>query len=164
MSESKKQKLSNVDTSDGTDSANSKLKDEFRFSEDPSLEKIREMQAVFCRERNWDQFHTPRNVLLALVGEVGELAEIFQWKGEVDVGLPDFSQEERDHVGQEMSDILIYLVRLADRCRIDLPSAVLQKIEHNAQKYPVNKAYGNNKKYTAYAAEDAGKALPNGDQ
>lgn len=76
----------------------------------------------------------------------------------------DFSQEERDHVGQEMSDILIYLVRLADRCRIDLPSAVLQKIEHNAQKYPVNKAYGNNKKYTAYAAEDAGKALPDGDQ
>lgn len=69
-----------------------------------------------------------------------------------------------DHVGQEMSDILIYLVRLADRCRIDLPSAVLQKIEHNAQKYPVNKAYGNNKKYTAYAAEDAGKALPSGDQ
>lgn len=67
-------------------------------------------------------------------------------------------------MGQEMSDILIYLVRLADRCLIDLPSAVLQKIEHNAQKYPVNKAYGNNKKYTAYVAEDAGKALPSGDQ
>lgn len=163
MSEAKKQKTSNDESSDGTDSVNSKSV-EFRFSEDPSLDKIREMQAVFCRERNWDQFHTPRNVLLALVGEVGELAEIFQWKGEVDVGLPDFSQKERDHVGQEMSDILIYLVRLADRCRIDLPSAVLQKIEHNAQKYPVHKAYGNNKKYTEYVAKDAGKSLPSGDQ
>ncbi len=55
--------------------------DEFRFSEEPSLERLRSIQTQFVNERNWQQFQTPRNILLALVGEVGELAEIFQWKG-----------------------------------------------------------------------------------
>ena len=56
---------------------------EFKFSEDPSLEKLRSIQTKFVQERNWEQFQTPRNLLLALVGEVGELAEIFQWKGSI---------------------------------------------------------------------------------
>ncbi|XP_056001871.1 uncharacterized protein LOC125664837 [Ostrea edulis] len=128
---------------------------DFKFSSEPTLEKIRQIQAAFCRERDWDQFHKPRNLLLALVGEVGELAEIFQWKGEVDVGLPDFSDKEKEHVGQEMSDILIYLVRLADKCQIDLPSAVLKKIDHNGLKYPAHKVKGKNKKYTDYEAESS---------
>ena len=55
--------------------------DEFRFSESPSLERLRSIQTQFVNERNWQQFQTPRNILLALVGEVGELSEIFQWKG-----------------------------------------------------------------------------------
>ena len=55
--------------------------DEFKFSEEPSLEQLRSIQTQFVTERNWQQFQTPRNILLALVGEVGELAEIFQWKG-----------------------------------------------------------------------------------
>ncbi|OWF48922.1 dCTP pyrophosphatase 1-like isoform X2 [Mizuhopecten yessoensis] len=122
----------------------------FRFSEDPSLEKIRELQSIFARERNWEQFHTPRNILLALVGEVGELAEIFQWKGEVKEGLSDFTDKERIHVGHEMSDVLLYLVRLADRCHIDLPSVVLKKMEQNRQKYPADIVYGKSDKYTEY--------------
>ena len=64
-----------------------------------------------------------------------------------DVG---WSEAKREHVGQEMSDILIYLVRLAEMCRIDLPSAVARKFAVNAQKYPADKAYGSMKKYTAY--------------
>jgi dCTP diphosphatase len=56
---------------------------EFKFSEDPSLENLRSIQTKFVQERNWEQFQTPRNLLLALVGEVGELAEIFQWKGKI---------------------------------------------------------------------------------
>eukprot|EP01043_Picozoa_sp_COSAG02_P000513 COSAG02_NODE_9_length_59728_cov_36.104714_36_plen_199_part_00 len=60
-----------------------------------TLRSLRELQAEFARERDWDQFHTPRNILLALTGEVGELAEIFQWKGEVARGLPDFSAAEK---------------------------------------------------------------------
>ena len=60
-----------------------------------TLQSLRELQAAFARARDWDQFHTPRNILLALTGEVGELAEIFQWKGEVARGLPDFSAAEK---------------------------------------------------------------------
>ncbi|GIY37001.1 dCTP pyrophosphatase 1 [Caerostris extrusa] len=58
------------------------------FSSDPTLEDIRQIQSKFVKDRNWDQYHQPRNLLLALVGEVGELAELFQWRGEVQEGLP----------------------------------------------------------------------------
>lgn len=128
-----------------------------KFSKDQTLEKIREIQAVFCRERNWDQFHPPRDVLFDLIGEVGELAEIFRFKGHVEVGLPEFSEEERDHVGQEMSDVLLSLLRLAERCHIDLPTAVLQKFQLNREKYPIHRAYGKINKPTENAAENDGK-------
>jgi len=70
-----------------------------------TLQLLREMQASFAAARDWDQFHTPRNLLIALVGEVGEIAEIFQWKGEVERGLPQFSAEEKAHVAEELSDV-----------------------------------------------------------
>ena len=123
---------------------------EFTFSRGPSMEDIRSMQSRFCTEREWEQYHTPRNLLLALVREVGELAEIFQWRGEVESGLPGWSEADREHAGEEMSDILMNLVRLADVCRIDLPSAVTRKFSLNAEKYPADKAYGSMRKYTAY--------------
>jgi len=122
--------------------------DSFSFSKSTTLEDLRKLSKQFIKERNWDQFHSPRNVLLALVGEVGELAEIFQWKGEVSEGLPELSQAERDHVGEEMSDVLLYLIDMAERCRIDLPKAVLDKMAANGRKYPVDKAYGKATKYT----------------
>ncbi|BFZ04396.1 hypothetical protein BsWGS_07434 [Bradybaena similaris] len=127
-------------------------KDNFCFSDinPANLEYLRKLNAEFIKARNWDQFHSPRNVLLALVGEVGELAEIFQWKGEVSEGLPELSEAEREHVGQEVSDILIYLIDFASRCRIDLPKAVASKMAANAVKYPEDKAYGKANKYTDY--------------
>lgn len=134
---------------------------EFTFSGEPTLEDIRRMLCEFARERNWDQFHSPRNVLLALVGEVGELAEIFQWKGEVKEGLPEFTAAEKEHVGQELSDVLIYLVNLAYRCRVNLPAAVMKKFEQNKQKYPAHTVYGCSNKYTAYQSTD--KVTESGD-
>ncbi|KAH8045087.1 hypothetical protein JL722_14398 [Aureococcus anophagefferens] len=101
-----------------------------------------------------DQFHTPRNILTAMVGEVGELAECFQWKGEVARGLPEFSAKEKVHVGEEMSDVFVYLVRLADVCGVDLESAITRKIDLNAKKYPADKARGSSAKYTAYQNKD----------
>ncbi|KAG6576025.1 dCTP pyrophosphatase 1, partial [Cucurbita argyrosperma subsp. sororia] len=74
-----------------------------------SLELLRLKMAEFAEERNWDRFHSPRNLLLALVGEVGELSEIFQWKGEVGKGLPEWAAEEKEHLGEELSDVLLYL-------------------------------------------------------
>ena len=74
------------------------------------------------------------------IGEVGELSEIFQWRGEVDKGLPNWKEAEKEHLGEELSDVLLYLVRLADICGIDLGDAVAKKIAKNAVKYPPNKA------------------------
>ncbi|KAF6255769.1 dCTP pyrophosphatase 1 [Scenedesmus sp. NREL 46B-D3] len=99
-----------------------------------TLEALRGSLSLFAQERQWEKFHTPRNLVLALVGEVGELAEIFQWRGEVPAGLPSFSQAEVAHVGQELSDVLLYLLRLADVCGVDLGSAALHKLAHNAAK------------------------------
>ncbi|XP_028670779.1 glutamyl-tRNA(Gln) amidotransferase subunit B, mitochondrial isoform X1 [Erpetoichthys calabaricus] len=122
----------------------------FTFSQHPTLEDIRKMQAHFTDERDWNQFHQPRNLLLALVGEVGEVAELFQWKGEVAEGLPDWSGKEKEQLSHELSDVLIYLVELAEKCHVDLPQAVLDKMALNRQKYPANKVQGSAKKYTEY--------------
>ncbi|CAN0898037.1 dCTP pyrophosphatase 1 [Linum grandiflorum] len=101
-----------------------------------SLDLLKNKMADFAKERDWERFHSPRNLLLALVGEVGELSEIFQWKGEVPKGLPDWEQDEKTHLGEELSDVLLYLVRLSDICGIDLGKAALRKVQLNAIKYP----------------------------
>lgn len=172
----------------------------FTFTDHPegagtTLEALRRDQAAFARERDWDKFHTPRNVLMAMVsvaasrahscacrrctpgchspfpaperrartvrpcvdhgqlpthshhfffqtfsflhmlmrqvGEVGELSELFQWRGDEGCapGLPLWSEEDKVHLGEEMADVLLYLVRLADRCRVDLPAAAKRKLE-----------------------------------
>ena len=82
------------------------------------------------------------------MGEVGELSEIFQWRGEVPRGLPDWKDDEKQHLGEELSDVLLYLVRLSDICGIDLGKAALRKLNLNAIKYPVKLFKGCSKKYT----------------
>ena len=121
------------------------------FEDTLTLEQLRSQVAAFADERDWNQFHTPRNLLLALVGEVGELSEIFQWRGEVEPGLNSWKEEDKVHLGEELSDVLVYLVRLSDRCGIDLATAVQEKMKRNAAKYPADLARGSSKKYTAYA-------------
>eukprot|EP00775_Hariotina_reticulata_P008320 gene8320-8505_t len=118
-----------------------------------SLDQLRRALQVFAKERQWEQYHTPRNLLLALVGEVGELAEIFQWKGEVANNLPTFTPAEKQHVGEELSDVLLYLIRLADVCGVDLGKAALDKLAHNSKKYPADRCQGKADKYTAYASD-----------
>lgn len=124
--------------------------DDFKFDDSISLESLRQLQDKFVRERDWEQFHTPRNLLLAMVAEVGELSELFQWKGEVATGLPGWSAKEKAALGDELSDVLCYLIRLADRCQVDLPTAAVRKIQQNSQKYPAEKVRGCSKKYTEY--------------
>ena len=91
--------------------------------------------AEFAAERDWDQFHSPRNLILALTGELGELAEIFQWKTEAEAAAI-MQGEEAEHVRQEVADVLLYLMRLAMVLKIDVDAAVRSKIDMNAQKYP----------------------------
>ncbi|OAY65296.1 dCTP pyrophosphatase 1 [Ananas comosus] len=103
---------------------------------DVSLKELSGMLEEFAKERDWEKYHSPRNLLLAMVGEVGELSEIFMWKGEVARGLPNWKDSEKEHLGEELSDVLLYLIRLADICDIDLADAATRKIEKNAVKYP----------------------------
>ena len=75
------------------------------------------------------------------MGEIGELSEIFQWRGEVAPGLPSFSARAREHVGEEMADVMLYLVRMADRCNIDLGVAAVEKMKKNALRYTPEVAF-----------------------
>lgn len=113
-----------------------------RCHSDVTLKDLTRRMADFVSERDWEKFHSPRNLLLALVGEVGELSEIFQWKGEVPRGLPDWDYADKEHLGEELSDVLLYLVRLADICDVNLGQAALQKLQKNALKYPVERCKG----------------------
>ncbi|CAG0882153.1 unnamed protein product [Cyprideis torosa] len=119
-----------------------------------ALESRQRLQQ-FREERNWGQFHTPRNLLLAMVGEVGELAELFQWREVVPHGLIDWSDTDKQKVAHELSDVLLYLIMLSDACRIDLPKAALDKLRLNAQKYPANEFYGDSRKYTEKKCGDS---------
>lgn len=125
---------------------------ETKFMADVTLDQLRHEMAVFVAEREWEKFHTPRNVLLALCGEVGEVAECFQWKADAGSqhGLPDWTDKEKTHLGEELSDVLLYLLRLSDLCGVDLPSAAIRKMGLNRAKYPADKARGRSDKYTAY--------------
>ncbi|HBO1348762.1 TPA: nucleotide pyrophosphohydrolase [Pseudomonas aeruginosa] len=104
----------------------------------------------FATERNWAQFHSPKNLVMALTGEVGELSEIFQWMDEEQskdaTRHPDTAQAVQD----ELADVLMYLVRLASVLGVDLDAAARQKLEQNNRKYPVEKARNSSKKYDQF--------------
>jgi len=128
-----------------------------------TLAQLRDELRDFAAERDWQQFHTPRNLCLALTGEVGELAECFQWRGDAECapGLPAWTAAEKAHLGDEIADCLLYLIRLADRSGVDLADAALRKLQKNRDKYPKEQCKGSAAKYTAYTeqppASDAGK-------
>ena len=110
------------------------------------LEVLRDKLRAFAAERDWDQFHSPKNLAMALAVEASELLEHFQWLTEAQShNLP---VEKREAVAQEIADVLLYLVRIADKLDINLLEAANKKLVLNAEKYPAEKARGNNKKYT----------------
>lgn len=115
-----------------------------------TLEDLRAAVQHFTQERDWEQYHSPRNLVLALMSEVGELAEMFQWRNEVERGLLDFSDEEKNQVAEEIADVLLHLIRLSDVCGFDLGQAAINKLQINAQKYPPEQVRGSALKYTAY--------------
>jgi len=95
------------------------------------------------------------------VGEVGELSEIFQWKGEVPKWLPGWDEAEKEHLGEELADVLLYLVRLSGMCGVDLGNTALRKMEINARKYPVGQCKGSSKKHTHYGSTNSVSAKDN---
>ncbi|MBK5542245.1 nucleotide pyrophosphohydrolase [Pseudomonas sp. TH05] len=101
----------------------------------------------FADDRDWQQFHSPKNLLLALTGETGELCEIFQWMSEADAKDAAKRPETAQAVRDELADVLMYLVRLSSVLGVDLNDAVTSKLALNGQKYPVDKAKSTSKKY-----------------
>ena len=110
-----------------------------------SLEMLRDAIRAFARAREWEQFHTPKNLVMALSVEVAELVEPFQWLTPEQGGALD--EKTRAAVAQEIGDVLIYLTRLADVLGIDPLQAAFDKMQINAEKYPVEKSKGHNTKY-----------------
>ena len=103
---------------------------------------------TFAIERDWSQFHSPKNLVMALTGEVGELNELFQWLTEQQSIDLAHDPERKQRVGEELADVLFYLVRTASVMGIDLNQAAAEKLALNAEKYPVDKSRGSSKKYS----------------
>lgn len=102
----------------------------------------------FAAERDWEQFHTPKNLAIALSVEASELLEVFQWLDDAPL-----TSEQAGQVRQEIADVQIYLARLADVLAIDIPSAVADKLKINRSKYPADRVRGSARKYTDYSDE-----------
>jgi dCTP diphosphatase len=110
------------------------------------LHELRERLRAFTAERDWAQFHSPKNLAMALSGEAGELLEVFQWLTEAESRAP--TPRQKSAADEEIADVLLYLVRLADELGIDPIAAAHRKLAENARKYPVDKARGTSAKYT----------------
>jgi len=109
------------------------------------LEQLRDAIGQFADERDWDQFHSPKNLASALTVEAAELLEHFQWLREEE--SKQLSPQKLAAVQAELADVFIYLIRLSDKLNVDLIQAAKEKIAANAKKYPVEKAKGSAKKY-----------------
>ena len=115
-----------------------------------SLDDLSKRVLAFRDDRDWSQFHKPKDLALALNIEAGELAELFLWKTDEQTQAIGDDPVARAALADELADVLIYALLLADRFAIDPSAAILAKLEKNAAKYPVHKAKGNAIKYTEY--------------
>lgn len=113
-----------------------------------SFKQLQDAMQLFTEERDWDQFHSPKNLAMALTVEASELQECFQW-------LTEAQSKELDHmqlsaVRDEIADVQLYLVHLAGKLNVDIAAACWAKMEKNAEKYPVEQVKGSARKYTSY--------------
>ena len=113
-----------------------------------SLDHLRQKIDQFVTERDWAQFHTPKNLAMAMIVEAAELVEHFQWNTPEE--SLQLTPEKREAVSHELADTFVYLLRIAEVLKIDLIEAANEKIVLNAKKYPVEKSRGSNAKYTEY--------------
>lgn len=109
------------------------------------IARLQENLKKFAQERDWEQFHSPKNLVMALAGEVGELADIFQWLTEEQSKALD--KKTKLHASEELADTLVYILRLFDVLDINAEEAVQRKLEINSEKYPIELSKGNATKY-----------------
>jgi len=112
------------------------------------LEELRERLARFASDRDWDQFHSPKNLSMALIAETAELIEHFQWLSEED--SKNLDTETKEAVAMELADIFIFLIRVADKLDVDLADTAWKKIQINEDRYPIDKVKGSAKRASEY--------------
>ena len=113
-----------------------------------TIAEIQTTLRQFATERDWGKYHTPKNLVMALTGEVGELNELFQWLTPEESAAVMADEKRAERVRHELADVLAYLLRLADVLHVDLDEALREKVEVNATHYPVEAAMGSARKYT----------------
>jgi dCTP diphosphatase len=114
------------------------------------LELLKNKLREFSEERDWGKYHNPKNLAMALSVETSELVEIFQWLTEQESNEIISNSEKMDHIKEEISDILLYTIRLADVLKINIPESIEIKLDKNKEKYPIGKSKGNAKKYSEF--------------
>ena len=116
------------------------------MSEEATLDQLRAAVAAFRDERDWSQFHSPKNLAIAIAVEAAELLELYLWRQETD----ELDEGELTRTRQEMADVLIFLLSMADALDVDLAAEVNRKLAENARKYPSDIVRGSARKYTEY--------------
>jgi NTP pyrophosphatase (non-canonical NTP hydrolase) len=111
------------------------------------IAELQKRLAEFAKERDWDQFHSPKNLSMALAGEVGEFIELFQWMTDEESRTAMSNPKTKAKVDEEIADVFLYLIRVADKLGVDLCEVAAAKIKVNAEKYPVHLAKGSAEKY-----------------
>ena len=113
-----------------------------------NIRELKEKVKQFCEERDWDQYHNPKDLAIGIITESAELLEHFRFKSEKEVGEMLKDPKKKEEISHELADVLYFVLRLSQKYDIDLVEALDKKLEKNRQKYPVEKAKGSNKKYT----------------
>lgn len=128
------------------------------YSWQMTLQELQEQLRHFAQERDWEQFHDPKNLSMALAGEIGELLEIFQWLSPEQSAAVMADPVQAEAVRHELADVFAYLLRLTDVLQVDLAAALRTKIELNALRYPADQARGRSDKYHTYDPPGANTA------
>jgi len=114
---------------------------------DTTVNELKDLVKQFCEERNWDQFHNPKDLAIGIITEAGELLDIFRFKGDDEITQMMINPEKRTAIGEELADVLYFVLRFAQMNNFDLSDQLARKIEKNNERYPVNKSRNSNKKY-----------------
>lgn len=115
-----------------------------------NIHELKEKVKKFCEDRDWDQYHSAKELAIGVITEASELLDHFRFKSEKEVEELFSDPKKRQDISEEIADVLYFLVRLAQKYNIDLTTELNKKMEKNEKKYPIEKAKGSNKKYTEY--------------
>ena len=115
-----------------------------------SIDQLIEIVKKFCEDRDWDQFHNPKDLAIGLSTESNELLDLFRFKSDEQMREMLNDPEKKERISEELSDIFFFLLRFSQMYDFDMVDGLLHKIQKNNQKYPIEKAKGKNEKYTEY--------------